>query len=331
MLDTPPTDLLPVVQADELQPPRTEGLWLVEHLWLEQGVGILGGAPKLGKTWLGLDLALSVASRTPCLGRFAVPRPGSVLCYLAEDAPHLVRARLEGLCQTRRLYLSDLPIQVITAPTLRLDREHDRHRLHETVRHFSPRLLLLDPFVRLHGIDENDAGAVSRTLAFLRGLQREFELAICVVHHARKNGPGGAQVGMALRGSVDFFAWSDSLLFLQRRPEHLVLTIEHRAAPPPSPLHLTLASDPAPYLELVDDPSDATDSSLFDLEPRILEVLAASPYQPVPRPELRRLLHVRNQRLGQALVSLADSGRIQRKSTGWALSSASRIVPDSHP
>ena len=38
------------------------------------------------KIWLGLDLALSVATGTPCLGKYAVPQPEPVLIYLAEDA-----------------------------------------------------------------------------------------------------------------------------------------------------------------------------------------------------------------------------------------------------
>jgi len=58
----------------------------VEQLWGASSVGLIGGAPKCSKTWLGLDLALSVATGTPCLGHYAVPEPGPVLVYLAEDA-----------------------------------------------------------------------------------------------------------------------------------------------------------------------------------------------------------------------------------------------------
>jgi hypothetical protein len=79
-------DALPVVRVDQI--PREENAlrWLVEPLWGESSVGVIGGAPKCAKTWLGLDLALSVATGTACLGRYAVPRPGPVLVYLAEDA-----------------------------------------------------------------------------------------------------------------------------------------------------------------------------------------------------------------------------------------------------
>lgn len=45
--------------------------------------------------------------------------------------------------------LPDLDIQVITAPAVRLDLPADRASLDETVAKLRPRLLVLDPFVRL--------------------------------------------------------------------------------------------------------------------------------------------------------------------------------------
>ena len=57
--------------------------WLVESLWSDAGVGILGGSPKSYKTFLALDIAVSVASGTPCLDSFDVPQSGPVLLFLA--------------------------------------------------------------------------------------------------------------------------------------------------------------------------------------------------------------------------------------------------------
>ena len=82
--------------------------------------------------------------------------------------------------------LPELDIQVITAPSLRLDLDTDRARLEETVARLKPRLLVLDPFVRLHRIDENVSGDVAPLLAFLRELQRRYAVAVVVVHHAKK-------------------------------------------------------------------------------------------------------------------------------------------------
>ena len=81
------TEPLPVVSASQLPVDDERPAWLVQDLWTEQAVGIVGGAPKCCKTWLALDLAVSVASGTPALGRFPVSGSGPVLLFAAEDAP----------------------------------------------------------------------------------------------------------------------------------------------------------------------------------------------------------------------------------------------------
>lgn len=172
----------PVSRACELPVCPPERRWLIADLWADQAVGIIGGEPKCGKSFLALDLLVAVASGTPCLRRFAAVQRGPVLLYAAEDALHLVRTRLEGLCRAAAVSLSDLPIHVITAPSLRLDAADDRHQLQATIATVRPLLLVLDPFVRLHRVDENASSEVAPLLAYLRELQRRFALAVVLVH-----------------------------------------------------------------------------------------------------------------------------------------------------
>src|ERR1700732_203707 len=178
--------LLPVQPAGRPAYCPEQQPWLVDGLWSEQAVGIIGGEPKCGKSFLALDLAVAVAAGIPCLRRFAVSRPGRVLLYPAEDALHIVRRRLEGICAAAAISLAELDVQVITAPSLRLDLEVDRARLDETVARLKPRLLVLDPFVRLHRIDENVSGDVAPLLAFLRDLPRRHTIVVAGVQHAQK-------------------------------------------------------------------------------------------------------------------------------------------------
>jgi hypothetical protein len=318
----PDDDALPVVRASDLDDGSTVARWLVEPLWARAAVGVLGGAPKCCKSWLALDLAVSVASGTACLGAFDVTDPGPVLVYMAEDAAPVVKARLTGICRARGVALAAVPIHVITVPALRLDRGRDQARLRDAVRRCAPRLLVLDPFVRLHRIDENDAGEVSALLGYLRTLQRQLDLAVLVVHHARKNGGGGAHAGLSLRGSGDFHAWGDSNLYLRRHKDALVLTIEHRAAPAPDPLRLRLVADAdlGAHLALVaGDPELAgLDDDPSDLDRRLLDQLTRAA-APLSRTQLRAELHVRNERLGDALTRLAAAGLVVRAGDRWAV------------
>ena len=312
-------ETLPTVRAAELADIFETQQWLVSSLWGRAAVGILGGAPKCCKSWLALDLAVSVASRTPCLGNFPVEDPGSVMLYMAEDAAAVVKARLTGLCYHRGLRLDALPIDVITAPSVRIDRPADQDRLARTVWRAMPRLLVLDPFVRLHRVDENDAGQVSAILGYLRSLQRDYDVAVLVVHHARKNGAGG-QAGQNLRGSGDLHAWGDSNLYLRRQQGNLTLTVEHRAAQAPEPVALRLIANKSrgdAHLALVDSGDERADSA-GNLEQIIVSTLTSAS-EPLGRTALRDKLRVRNERLGEALTHLAANGSIVRAGERWAV------------
>ncbi len=306
--------VLPVVRVGEIRSEENAQRWLVEGLWGASSVGVIGGAPKCAKTWLGLDMALSVATGTACLGKYAVPEPGPVLIYLAEDALPTVRERIEGMTRHRGLDLDQVAIYAITSPVLRLDRERDRTQLCETARQLRPKLLLLDPLVRLHGIDENNAGEVAELLAYFRSLQRQLALSVLLVHHTRKNGAGGVAAGLGLRGSSDIHAFGDSNLYLRRTREHLVLSSEHRAAPASAPVHLELVASNAKttHLEVT---GELEAGKRRGLEERVLDLLAGGVV--LTRAKLRDSLAVQNERLGEALEALERAGRLRRTPSGW--------------
>ena len=135
--------------------------WLVAGLWGRQAVGIIGGEPKCGKSFLALDLAVAVAAGVPCLRRFETDQSGPVLMFAAEDAGHIVRTRLQGIARAAGADFASLDIAVIDVPVLRLDHRNDRQRLEQTVQRIRPRLVLLDLLVRLHGVDENAVAEIA--------------------------------------------------------------------------------------------------------------------------------------------------------------------------
>ena len=156
---------LPTVPAHQLAERPLERRWLIDELWGNEAVGIVGGEPKCCKSFLALEMAVSVAGGVPCLRRFAPTQTGRVLLFAAEDALHVVRQRLAGIATAAGRKLADLDIHVITAPSVRLDVERDRDALAETIAALAPKLLILDPFVRLHRLDENLSGEVAPLLA----------------------------------------------------------------------------------------------------------------------------------------------------------------------
>ena len=67
---------------------------MVEGL-LPRGLTVLAGTSKIGKSWMMLDLAISVASGTPFLGRKVMQ--SGVLYYCLEDTEYRIQDRMYDL------------------------------------------------------------------------------------------------------------------------------------------------------------------------------------------------------------------------------------------
>jgi len=308
---------LPVQRASQLESLGPQTQWLVEELWTEQAVGILGGEPKCCKSFLALDVAVSVASGAACLRQFPVRRSGPVLLFPAEDSLAVVRQRLEGIASAAQVPFASLPVQVITAPSLRLDTATDRQRLSHTVQQQHPVLLILDPLIRLHRVDENDATQIAALLSYLRELQRKFQLAVMVVHHARKDSQS-SRPGQALRGSSELHGWGDSNLYLRRKGSQLTLSTEHRAAPSHDHIPLQLAeSASALALTVVERSTVQPDVPPTPTE-RVRQALAQL-QEPTPVHQLQKLCGIRTATICSALAELAASGEVIRDTRGYQL------------
>ena len=320
---------LPVKRASELADEDDRPEWLIEELWAEQAVGILGGEPKCCKSFLALDAAVSVASGSPCLRRYPVRRTGSVLLFPAEDALGVVHQRLEGICAAAETAIDDLPLFVITAPRLLLDLPQDRDRLRETVAAIRPVLLVLDPFIRLHRADENASKEVAPLLGYLRELQREFHTAVLLVHHVRK-GSSKDRPGQALRGSSDMHGWGDSNLYLRRNHRHLLLSVEHRAAPSQNDIPVDLVADRHSLaLSVLDEVSDP-DPPQPSTPERVIRSLAQAD-QPLSSQQLRKLCRVRTATLCRVLAELRRQSRVIHGPNGYSLSTSTHKLPVSLP
>jgi hypothetical protein len=314
--------LLPVVRAAALEIPIAQPTWLIDQLWTHGAVGVIGGSPKSGKSWLALDMAVAVASATPCLGTFPVHTSGPVLLYAAEDSATAVRARLETLSRIRQLDFQNLDVSLITTNSLRLDQGEDQDRLEATVRAHHPVLLVLDPLVRVHAIDENVAGQVSALLGYLRRLQRTTGVALALVHHVKKNASPNTNAGYSLRGSSDLYAWLDSFLSLRHHHGQLTLSAEHRSAPGAGPFVLQLAppsADIGAHLKLASAGAPTGPQKPDTLTDRVLQALSGAT-EPMTVENLRCQLQVRNQRVVEALRQLSSQAAIQRLPRGYILS-----------
>lgn len=308
---------LPVKRACQLADTAQQPQWLIESLWADQAVGILGGEPKCCKSFLALDIAVSVASATPCLRHFPVRRSGPVLLFPAEDSLGTVRQRLDGICAAAHTPFDTLPLYVITTPRLLLDLPQDRQRLRETVAALQPALLVLDPFIRLHRSDENASKEIAPLLGYLRDLQRQFHLAVLLVHHVRK-GSATKRPGQSLRGTSDLHGWGDSNLYLRRHNQQLSLCVEHRAAPSQENIPLRLSSCGQALALTLTAPSSPPNPQPAAPAERVLQAMATL-NRPASTQKLRKLCRIRTATLCDTLAELTAQGRLAHGPNGYSL------------
>jgi len=199
-----------------------------------------------------------------------------------------------------------------------LDAPKDRERLANTVQAHRPRLLILDPLIRLHRLDENDASQIAALLSYLRQLQRAFHVAVLVVHHARKDA-NATRPGQALRGSSELHGWGDSNLYMRWRGAQLTLSTEHRAAASQNNIALQLTqAGSALALCVAGDSSIAEPDSEPSALQRVQQVLAGLD-QPLTVQQLRKPCGLRTATVCSCLAQLTATGMVSRDSRGYQL------------
>ncbi len=93
--------MLESISAAELERKNIPPIrWIVDGL-IPQGLTILAGAPKAGKSWLALDLCLSVARGDPFWNREVFPVVGDVLYLALEDSDRRLKSRMETVLDGR--------------------------------------------------------------------------------------------------------------------------------------------------------------------------------------------------------------------------------------
>ena len=171
---------LETINAEDLQNRTYESThFLVDEL-IPEGLHILAGAPKIGKSWLALWLCLCVAQGQP-LWNFATTQ-GEVLYLSLEDSFRRIQTRLFDLTE-------DAPPTLhfaIMADTLKHGLEQQIERF--LMEHPTTKLVVIDTLqrVRSAGGDGNLYANDYQDIGLLKQLADKRHIAILLIHHLRK-------------------------------------------------------------------------------------------------------------------------------------------------
>jgi hypothetical protein len=184
---------------------------LVAGLIDEETGSILAGPPNVGKTWLILTLARAVGSGTAWLGHFPTT-PASFLIF--DEEGHLPGTQARCRMLEAADPLDPAPaIHFCIGHGARLDTQVGIDHTEAMIRAHQPGLTIMDSLTRVHGADENDAGAMASVFAVAKTLMRAYGTAFLFTDHLRKKSLINDPEEM-LRGSTEKRACPDSILFV---------------------------------------------------------------------------------------------------------------------
>lgn len=196
--------------------------WLIHGL-IPEGLTIIGGLPKVAKSYFVYDIALACAGKGLGLGHFAVER-GRVAYLAIEDDPSDTQQRLKelrpGITDIGDLFfLHGEDVPTISGGLVEYLREKvQEHELSLVV--VDPLSYVYDPKV---GKQTDSFREAKDMLLPLRQLSRELHFSLMFVDHRRKQGKDDADVFQTLYGSVAKYAVADALIMMVRRDEEVTL------------------------------------------------------------------------------------------------------------
>ena len=210
-LETVGRELGTYFTADELmETDFPEPRWAVPGL-IAEGLTLLAGAPKLGKSWLVLGLGITTASGTPALGKIGSVA-GDVLYCALEDTPRRLKSRLEkmlrGEAKPRRLTIATALPQMPQAVGI-IGEWLDEHP--------DARLVIVDVLGKIRPPEGDRANAYERdynVIGQLKRLADAHSVAVVVVTHTRKMGADDAFDTVS--GSTGLTGAADTTLVLRR-------------------------------------------------------------------------------------------------------------------
>jgi len=237
----PEATVLSLAQLLQQQPASAPPCLVEPGLLPPQGILFVGGEPKVGKSLLVANLALSLAAGSGRAG-FSIPAPRRVLiCQFELPVPQFVG----------RLAVMRRAMGSAADHNLLVDTRATGHLLSapQGMNHFlaaakasAAEVIILDPLYSTHDQDENDTRSMAALCQSLLRLRDVSKAALIVVHHVRKS-ITRYEIGSAFRGSSALHAVGDSYMLLTR-PSPQLPTVELRfqfryaAAEPPRLLEL---------------------------------------------------------------------------------------------
>jgi predicted ATP-dependent serine protease len=268
-----------------------------------EGITLLAGKPKLGKSWMALNLAMAVASGGLALGTIQCKK-GPVLYAALEDNPRRLQRRMNQCYGDSNRWPKLFHFTTHLPP---LD-ERGLEVLKEWVLDIKPSLVIIDTLARVRPKFAQDSGYDSdyNSLVPLQQLAGEQGFSILVVHHQRKM--GGDDPFDTISGTTGLTGVVDAALVLQRDEKGTTLYGRGRDIEE----FEKAVSMKQGHWEILGDPSEINRS---EERKEILKILADA-NGPLGPKKIALSVEKPENNVKQLLAKMMRAGEVQKKERG---------------
>ena len=174
--------------------------WLVSDWLPDASITFLISPPESYKTWILLDLAVSVSAGVPFLGSFPVNSTGPTLIIQQEDSHSGLTDRL-ALIVEQKLGLNaniegenwqvpsipDLPIYIHPSRMLRFDNKKVIEELEKQIEVIKPKVIMIDPLYSTTSSTDNYMSDLANQMMVLKAWRDKYGCSFVIAHHSKKN------------------------------------------------------------------------------------------------------------------------------------------------
>ena len=191
---------LPTLSLDDIANlPPVE--WMIEGVIPEKALAMMYGEPGCGKTFIALDMALSVAHKAEWQGQTVL---GGNVVYVAGEGVGGLKKRIAAWHQHRELP-QKAPFTVVPIAVDLMD-ENNAQDLQTTIQAVADgpvSMVVFDTVARSMSGDENSSQDMGHVVRAMDAVREQFNCCVLAIHHSGKDSSRGARGSSSLLGAVD--------------------------------------------------------------------------------------------------------------------------------
>lgn len=174
--------------------------WMVEDWLPSKSITFLISPPESYKTWILLDLAVSISAGVPFLGRYHINETGPTMIIQQEDSHTGLTDRLALIVEQklganpslegdewRIPSMPDLPIYIHPSRMLRFDNKKVLDELEEQIKAIKPKVIMIDPLYSTTAQVDNYMADLANQMMVLKTWRDRYGCSFVIAHHSKKN------------------------------------------------------------------------------------------------------------------------------------------------